>query len=211
MHTARGRSTYMLATMLEAQPHKDNVEIARLLDGFEYRLSVDERAISMRSTQWRLLALGANRSVCAGGGRNRPADGAGTPPAPSSDYIKTLGLELWKQAKARKESGDQQARSPTPGSPRCSTCSSSSRSQDGKMNAKSLTGTLSILAQAYVMMNDSARARTIFEQVVKAAPSSPDANAGLARLAQAGKDYREASDLWTRVESEAAESDDLMV
>ena len=77
------------------------------------------------------------------------------------------------------------------------------------MNAKSLTGTLSILGQAYVMMNDSARAKIIFEQVVKASPSSPDANAGLARMAQADKDYREASDLWTRVESEAAESDDL--
>jgi tetratricopeptide (TPR) repeat protein len=60
-----------------------------------------------------------------------------------------------------------------------------------------------------VTMNDSARARVIFEQVVKASPSSPDANAGLARLAQASKDYREASDLWTRVEAEAAESDDL--
>ena len=34
--------------------------------------------------------------------------------------------------------------------------------QDGKMNPKSLTGTLSILAQAYVTMNDSARAKTIF-------------------------------------------------
>ena len=65
------------------------------------------------------------------------------------------------------------------------------------MNAKSLTGTLSILGQAYVMMNDSARAKIIFEQVVKASPTSPDANAGLARLAQASKDYREASDLWT--------------
>ena len=35
VHTARGRAAYMLVTMLEAQPQKDYVEIARLLDGFE--------------------------------------------------------------------------------------------------------------------------------------------------------------------------------
>jgi thioredoxin-like negative regulator of GroEL len=118
-------------------------------------------------------------------------------------------LELWKQAKARKESGDKQGALADAKLTAMLYVWFEQQVQDGKMNPKSLTGTLSILAQAYVAMNDSTRAKTIFAQVVKAAPSSPDANAGLARLAQADKDYREASDLWTRVEAEAAESDDL--
>ena len=56
VHTARGRATYMLVTLLEAQPQKDYVDIARLLDGFEtgypwMSANFDE------ITQWRLQAL----------------------------------------------------------------------------------------------------------------------------------------------------------
>ena len=45
--------------------------------------------------------------------------------------------------------------------------------------------------------------------MVAADPGSPDANAGLARIAQAQKNYKDAMDLWSRVESVAAESDSL--
>jgi len=208
VHTARGRSTYMLATMLEAQPHKDNVEIARLLDGFDTAYPFMNAHFD-EVTQWSLLALERSGQYAQAEAEIARLMAPGRRPQPSSDYLKTLGLELWKQAKARKESGDQQGALADARLTALLYVWFEQQVQDGKMNPKSLTGTLSILAQAYVAMNDSARAKTIFEQVVKAAPSSPDANAGLARLAQAGKDYREASDLWTRVESEAAESDDL--
>ncbi len=116
---------------------------------------------------------------------------------------------MWKQCKTRMEAGDKTGALADAELTAALYSYFEQRVLAGTMNAKSLTGTLSILGQAYVMMNDSARAKIIFEQVVKASPSSPDANAGLARMAQADKDYREASDLWTRVESEAAESDDL--
>jgi tetratricopeptide (TPR) repeat protein len=133
----------------------------------------------------------------------------GRRPPPSNDYIKTLGLELWKQTRARSEHGDKAGAMADARLTALVYQNFEQQVAGGKMNAKSLTGTLSILGQAYVMMNDSARAKVIFEQVVAASPASPDANAGLARMAQAQNEFRQASDLWTKVESEAAESDDL--
>jgi len=208
VHTARGRATYMLVTLLEAQPQKDYVDIARLLDGFETGYpwmspNFDE------ITQWRLQALERSGQYALAENEINRLLAPGRQPVPSSDFIKTLGLDMWKRCKARKEAGDQAGALADANLTAALYSYFEKRVAAGTMNAKSLTGTLSILGQAYVMMNDSARARTIFEQVVKASPASPDANAGLARLAQASKDYREASDLWTRVESEAAESDDL--
>ncbi len=79
----------------------------------------------------------------------------------------------------------------------------------GRLPAKNLTGTLSILGKAYIAANNVPKAEEIFSQVVKADPGSPDANAGLARIAQAKKNYKDAVELWTRVESVAAESDDV--
>jgi tetratricopeptide (TPR) repeat protein len=206
VHKARGDATIMLATLLEAQPQKNYAEIAELLDGFE--LSYPQMSANLDDvTRWRLMAL--ERTGQYAQAQAEITRLLARRPVPSDDYVKALGLDLWKQSKARAEQGDK------PGSLADARLTAllyqyfEQQVAAGKMNAKTLTGTLSILGQAYVMMNDSARAKVIFEQVVKAAPSSPDANAGLARLAQAGKDYREASDLWTRVEAEAAESDDL--
>jgi Tfp pilus assembly protein PilF len=79
----------------------------------------------------------------------------------------------------------------------------------GNIPAKNLTGTLSILGEAYLATRDIDRAAAVFKQVVNADPGSPDANAGLARIAQARKNYKDALDLWSRVESVAAESDPL--
>src|SRR5260370_31631119 len=81
--------------------------------------------------------------------------------------------------------------------------------REGKIPAQNLSGTLSILGQAYLAINQTARAQTVFNQVVAADPGSPDANAGLARIAQSRNDYKDAMDLWSRVESVAAESDTL--
>ena len=208
VHTARGRATYMLATMLEAQPHKNYPEIAGLLDGFDStypQMSANFDDV----TRWRLEALERTAQYAQAQVEIARLLAPGRRPAPSADYIKTLGLELWKQTKARTEAGDKAGALADARLTALLYQYFEQQVAGAKMNAKSLTGTLSILGQAYVMMNDSARAKVIFEQVVAASPASPDANAGLARLAQAQNDYRQASDLWTRVESEAAESDDL--
>ena len=82
---------------------------------------------------------------------------------------------------------------------------------EGKIPAKNLTGTLSILGQAYLAMDEVDKAQAIFSQVAAADAASPDANAGLARIAQEKKDYKDAIDLWSRVESVAAESDPLIL
>jgi TolA-binding protein len=208
VHTARGRATYMLATLLEAQPQKNYSEIAELLDGFE--TSYPQMSANFDEvTRWRLEALERTGQYAQAEALITNLLAPNRRPAPTDDYIKALGLDFWKKSKARLQLGDKagglaDARLTALLYQYFEQCVA-----DGKMNAKTLTGTLSILGQARVMMNDSARARVIFEQVVKAAPTSPDANAGLARLAQAQKDYRQASELWNRVESEAAESDDL--
>jgi tetratricopeptide (TPR) repeat protein len=208
VRNARGNATFMLATLLEAEPRKNYPEVAELLDGFETSYpQMSEKFDDV--AQWRLDALeriGQYAQAEAVINRLLAPDRL---PAPSTDYIKTLGLEMWKRTKARTDQGDKAGALADARLTALLYQYFEQRVVAGKMNAKSLTGTLSILGQAYVMMNDSARAKVIFEQVVKAAPSSPDANAGLARLAQSGKDYRQASDLWTRVEAEAAESDDL--
>src|ERR1019366_2230543 len=79
----------------------------------------------------------------------------------------------------------------------------------GKIPVKNLTGTLSILGQALQAMDQEEKAEIIYKEVVKADPASPDANAGLARIAQAKKNWKDAVTLWTTVESTAAESDIL--
>jgi tetratricopeptide (TPR) repeat protein len=81
--------------------------------------------------------------------------------------------------------------------------------QSGKTQAKNLTGTLSILGKAYLALGEEPKAEAIFSQVVKADPASPDANAGLATIAQAKNNYKDAITLWTNVENTAAESDNL--
>ncbi|HVN63774.1 MAG TPA: tetratricopeptide repeat protein, partial [Candidatus Binataceae bacterium] len=79
----------------------------------------------------------------------------------------------------------------------------------GKIPVKNLTGTLSILGQCLQAQGQEEQAEQIYQQVVKADAASPDANAGLARIAQAKKDYAKALTLWTNVETTAAESDPL--
>jgi tetratricopeptide (TPR) repeat protein len=79
----------------------------------------------------------------------------------------------------------------------------------GKIPVKNLTGTLSIYGQALQATDHEEEAEKVYQEVVKADPASPDANAGLARIAQAKKDWKDAVTLWTTVESTAAESDIL--
>ena len=206
--SARGRATYLLVTMLEAQPHKNYAEIAQLLDGFE-AANPQMSANFDDVTRWRLQALDRTGDYARAEKEIGKLLDPGPRPPASSDFIKAIGLDLWNQAKAKMVQGDTAGAMADTKLTALTYAFFEQQVRSGKMNPKSLTGTLSILGQAYVAMNDSTRARQIFEQVVKVAPSSPDANAGLARLALADKRYKDATDLWNRVESDAAESDDL--
>lgn len=208
MHETKGEAIYMLAGLLEHQPKIDDARIASLLDGFEHEYpKMSERFNDV--AEWRIKALDnlgrygeIEQSINEITERGRGSFAA-------ADFIKELGIDLWKNSGLKKAKGDSQG---ALGDARLTAAAYSyfeDQVANGKMQAKNLTGTLSILGKAYIAMGDVGRAEKIFSQVVKADPGSPDANAGLARIAQAKKDYKDAVELWTRVEGVAAESDDL--
>jgi tetratricopeptide (TPR) repeat protein len=204
----KGRAIYMLASLLEREPRIDYQRIAGLLADYETQYpGMSDRFNDI--AEWRITALDhlgrydeLERNVKALLERSK-----GSPAA--SDFIKELGLDFWKARTQKLVQGD------TTGAQADARLTAITYSyfedlvQAGKTQAKNLTGTLSILGQAYIAMGDVDKAEAIFNQVVKADPGSPDANAGLARIAQAKKDYKDAVELWTRVEQVAAESDDL--
>lgn len=207
-HDVRGRAIYMLASLQEHQPPIDNREIAELLDGYESAYPAMSEHFN-EVFEWRLNAQSAlgqwdpiARDVQALVKRNQ-----GNPA--HSDFIKDLGVDFWHGALAAQARGDQknylaQARL---------TALDYGYFEDmvkaGKIPAKNLTGTLSILGEAYAAQGQTGQAEATFQQVVRADPASPDANAGLAQIAQARKDYKDALDLWSRVEATAAQSDKL--
>jgi len=120
-----------------------------------------------------------------------------------------LGLDFWKAAQEALAKNDQKGYLANAKLAATAYSYFEDMVAAGKMQAKSLTGTLSILGKAYLALGEKAKAKTIFNQVVKADAASPDANAGLATLAQDDKNYKDAVTLWTTVESTAAESDNL--
>jgi tetratricopeptide (TPR) repeat protein len=125
------------------------------------------------------------------------------------DYIKGIGLNFWKAHEAKRRAGAY-ADSIQDAKVTAITYEYFERMvREDKIPARDLTGTLSILGESYLVQGQVDKAEAIFSQVAKADPGSPDANAGLARIAQMRKDYRDALDLWSRVESIAAESDPL--
>ena len=205
---ACGRSAYLMAAILVRQPQRDNAQIARLLQGYE----TSYPALSANFAdvfRWRLQALNALGRYEEAAHQIALLIAPDAHPAPSSDFIKTIGLDLWSESLARRVRGDK-AGALADARLTSQTYGYFERAvAAGKIPAKDLAGTLSILGEAYLAMNQPAAAKAAFEQVVKASPASPDANAGLARLAQADKDYKDAAELWNRVETNAAESDDL--
>jgi tetratricopeptide (TPR) repeat protein len=126
-----------------------------------------------------------------------------------NDYIKEIGLDLWRNAQAKQAAGDHNGYVQDARLTALTYEYFARLVSENKVPAKNLTGTLSILGQAYLAMGDVDKARAIFTQVAAADAASPDANAGLARIAQSKKNYKDAIDLWSRVESVAAESDPL--
>jgi len=228
LHDSRGRAIFMLVTLLERQPPIDYREVAALLGGYEQQYPAMSPHFSEIYT-WRAAALDQTGAYAAldlqaqaladhalagaSGNSSRDSPGAATSGdqfAQTNDYLKAIGLSLWQSAQAKQARGDHAGY--TEDAKATAIVYGGYFEQmanEGKIPAKSLTGTLSILGQAYLALDQVAKAQAIFGQVVAADPGSPDANAGLARIAQSQKHYKDAMDLWSRVESAAAESDSL--
>lgn len=207
LHESRGRAIYMLATLLESEPQPDYQQIASVLDGFEMQYPFMKEHFR-QTFEWRIIALDKIGNYAALDREAQEFASRDTVPR-DIDYVKEIGLDFWDDATVRKNAGDQ-ARYVADAKLTAEVYDYFARmANEGKIPAKNLTGTLSILGQAYLVMGQPARAAAVFDQVVKADPASPDANAGLARLAQMNKHYKDALELWGRVESVSAESDPL--
>ncbi|HVB82725.1 MAG TPA: hypothetical protein VNE82_22585 [Candidatus Binataceae bacterium] len=208
-HTARGRAIYMLASLQEHEGSAvDNRELAALLAGYENAYPAMSQHFS-EIFEWRLKAQSATgqwdaiaRDVAALVKRNR-GDSA------HSDFIKEIGADFWRGALAAQARGDQKDYLAQVQLTALDYGYFEDMVKTGKIPAKNLTGTLSILGQAYAALGQTDKAEAMFAEVVKADAASPDANAGLARIAQSRKDYKNALDLWSRVEATAAQSDNL--
>ena len=205
----RGEATYMLASILkEDQDHVDYAQVAPLLVGYESNYPMMS-AKFQDVVDWRITALDhlgrydeVNTDVAAlvERAKNDPA---------KQDFVKGLGIEFWKAAQTAKDNNDQKAYLANAKLTATAYKGFSEMAQSGKIPVKNLTGTLSIYAQALQATGGDTEAEQVFEEVVKADPASPDANAGLARRAQAKGDWKEANERWTAVENTAAESDPL--
>ena len=209
VHDIRGEAAYMLASILEEDPEKvDYAQVATLLAGYESEypsLSTKFQDVA----EWRITALDhlgrydeVNTDVAAIVERSRGNVAKG-------DFIKELGIDFWKAAQEAKANGNQKTYLANAKLTATAYNFFADMVSSGKIPVKNLTGTLSILGQALQAMGQEDKAETIYQQVVKADPASPDANAGLARIAQSKKDWKDAVTLWTTVEGTAAESDIL--
>ncbi|HTQ26406.1 MAG TPA: hypothetical protein VMI09_17080 [Candidatus Binataceae bacterium] len=208
-HDARGRAIYMLASLQEHEGTAvNNREISALLTGYETEYpgmsdhfnEVFEWRLKSQAAlgQWDAIA----RDVAALVKRNQGN-------LAHSDFIKEIGVDFWRGALAAQTRGDQKAYLAQAQLTALDYGYFEDMVKAGKIPAKNLTGTLSILGQAYAALGQTDKAEATFAEVVKADAASPDANAGLARIAQSRKDYKSALDLWSRVEATAAQSDNL--
>src|ERR1700682_136114 len=208
-HDARGRAIYMLASLQEHEGTAGhNREIASLLDGYESAYPAMSDHFN-EVFEWRLKAQSAvgqwdatARDVAALIKRNQGNTA-------HSDFIKEIGADFWRGAQAAEARGDHKAYLAQAQLTALDYSYFDDMVKAGKIPARNLTGTLSILGQAYAALGQSDKAEATFSEVVKAEAASPDANAGLARIAQTRKDYKSALDLWSRVEATAAQSDSL--
>ncbi len=204
-----GEAVYMLASIMEEDPEKvDYAQVAPLLAGYESQYPTMSGKFQ-DVAEWRITALDhlgkydeVNSDVAALVERSKGNVAKG-------DFIKGLGIDFWNAAKEAKAGGDQKAYLANAKLTETAYSFFDEMVASGKIPVKNLTGTLSILAQAQQALGQEAKAETIYKEVVKADPASPDANAGLARIAQSKKDWKDAVTLWTTVESTAAESDPL--
>lgn len=214
VHDTRGRAIYMLAGLLQSDMAKnknDAEEVASMLTGYENQYpSMNPKFQDV--FEWRTQALNQlgkydeiERDLAQYIERNQGN-------TQNSDFIKTLGIDFWKDYQQKSAMKDPASQKAAKADAKLTTIAYDyfQKLVDAKkMQPKNLTGTLSILGQAYMVLGDQARGEKIFQEVVKADPASPDANAGLARIAEAKKNFKDAMTLWTNVENTAAESEDL--
>ena len=209
VHEIRGEAVYTLARILEDDPEKvDYTQVATLLAGYESQYP-SMSAKFQDVAEWRITALDhlgrydeVNTDVAGLVERSKGNTAKG-------DFIKGLGIDFWKTAVEAKAKGDQKAYLANAKLTAIAYNFFADMVSSGKIPVKNLTGTLSILGQALQAMDQEEKAEIIYKEVVKADPASPDANAGMARIAQSKKDWKDAVTLWTTVESTAAESDIL--
>jgi tetratricopeptide (TPR) repeat protein len=209
VHQIRGEAIYMMASILEEDPQKvDYAQVASLLNGYESQYP-SMSAKFQDVMEWRITALDhmgkydeVNTDVASLVERSKGNSAKG-------DFIKGLGIDFWKSAKEAQAAGDQKAYLANAKLTATAYSFFADMVSSGKIPVKNLTGTLSIYAQALQASGQEDKADAIFQQVVKADPASPDANAGLARIAQSKKNWKDAITLWTAVENTAAESDNL--
>lgn len=214
VHETRGRAIYMLAGLLQSDMQKNPKnaeEVASLLNGYEGQYpGMNQKFQDI--FEWRTQALNQTgrydeieRDLASFIERNQGN-------TQNSDFIKTLGIDFWKdyqQKVVMKDPANQKAAKADAKLTTVAYDYFQKLVDSKKMQPKNLTGTLSILGQAYMVLGDQAKGEQIFQEVVKADPASPDANAGLARIQEAKKNYKDAMNLWTNVENTAAESEDL--
>ena len=208
LHDSRGRAIFMLATLLEHQPKIDYREVASILDGFEAQYPAMNSKFN-QTFEWRTGALDqiGQYPQLTREAQALVAHDAANPA--QNDYIKEIGLDFWKSAAAHRAAGEHDGYVQDARLTAIIYEYFARLASEGKIPEKNLTGTLSILGQAYLAMGEVDKAQATFSKVAAADAASPDANAGLARIAQDRKDYKDAIDLWSRVESVAAESDPL--
>jgi hypothetical protein len=208
LHESRGRAIVMLAALLESERTVDYREVAELLTGYEAQYPTMSQHFN-QIFKWRVQALRETRQYAQ---LEREVANLVThsPGGPvQNDYIKEVGLGFWRAHQAKQRAG---AEADAIEDAKLTTITYDYFERmvnEEKIPARDLSGTLSILGESYLVQGQVDKAEAIFSQVAKADPGSPDANAGLARIAQMRKDYRDALDLWSRVESAAAESDPL--
>ena len=199
----------MLASILEEdQDHVDYAQVAPLLVGYESNYPMMS-AKFQDVIDWRITALDhlgrydeVNTDVATLVERSKND-------TVKQDFVKGLGIEFWKAAQAAKDNNDQKTYLANAKLTVTAYKGFAEMAASGKIPVKNLTGTLSIYAQALHAIGNEDEANKVFEEVVKADPASPDANAGLARQAQAKGDWKDANERWTAVENTAAESDPL--
>src|SRR5216684_4003593 len=205
----KGRTGAAPAMNEQSQPPRiDDAEVASVLDGFETQYPAMSTHFN-ETFEWRVEALDhlGNYAELQREMTALVAHDQATPAG--NDFVKEIGYDLWKNGTIKAAQGDRNGYLADARLTAITYEYFERMVKDGKIPAKNLSGTLSILGQAYLAINQIGRAQTVFNQVVAADPGSPDANAGLARIAQSRNDYKDAMDLWSRVESVAAESDTL--
>ena len=78
----------------------------------------------------------------------------------NSDLIKTLGIDFWKQAQAKQAAGDQKGFQQNAKLTEIAYAFFEDMVAAGKMQPKNLTGTLSILGQAYMATGQEPKAES---------------------------------------------------